>query len=178
VNGGTKQEGNGEREPNYVDDLIGTIGSTAQRLSTVADLAAARRPRPGKWSAKEIIGHLVDSAANNHQRFVRAAWQDDLVFPGYDQNEWVRVQEYQTTPWLPLVSLWSGYNLHLAHVMLAVPETVRLRLDARHNFDEIAWQTVARDEPTSLDYLMQDYVGHMQHHLRQIDAILGRQDVT
>jgi hypothetical protein len=155
----------------YVDDLIATVHAATSRLTPVRDADAARRPAPGKWSAKEVIGHLIDSATNNHQRFVRAAWQDDLVFSGYAQDEWVSLQSYQTAPWSELLQLWTAYNLQLARVMLAVPESVRLRMHNRHNLHELAWQPVPRDQPASLDYLMRDYVGHLHHHLRQIEAL-------
>jgi hypothetical protein len=128
----------------------------------------AIRPAPWKWSPREIVGHLIDSAANNHQRFVRAAWQENLVFPGYRQTDWVKLQDYQACSWSDLVTLWAAYNRHIAHVMAAIPEDVRLRSHAKHNLDEIAWRTVPRAEATTLDYFMNDYVGHLEHHLRQV----------
>jgi len=155
----------------YIDDLIDTVRAAAERLRRVADADAARRPAAGKWSAKEVVGHLVDSASNNHQRFVRAQWQDDLVFSGYDQDAWVSAQQYQSAPWPELLDLWAAYNLHLARVMRAMPDAVRARMHARHNLDELAWRPVPRDQPASLDYFMRDYVDHLQHHLRQIDAL-------
>ena len=79
----------------YVEELRQTVERAAAELLAVSDEAAAVRPGRGRWSAKEIVGHLVDSAANNHQRFVRAQWQDDLVFPGYAQDAWVEAQRYQ-----------------------------------------------------------------------------------
>ena len=66
----------------------------------------------GSWTKKEILGHLIDSAAINHQRFVRAQFTDDLVFDGYVQDDWVKVQDYQNRDWRELVELWHGYNRH------------------------------------------------------------------
>lgn len=157
--------------PGYALDLEDTVTRTAERLRGVADGEAARRPSRGKWSAKEIIGHLIDSASNNHQRFVRAQWQDDLIFSGYRQDEWVSSQQYQTAPWGELLDLWVAFNRHIARVMRVVPETVRLREHRRHNLDQLAWIPANADSPVTLDYFMRDYVGHLYHHLRQIDAL-------
>jgi DinB superfamily len=155
----------------YVDDLRQTVTRTAAALAAVSDEAAARRPAAGKWSAKEIIGHLVDSAANNHQRFVRAQFQDDLVFSGYAQDAWVAVQAYQDAPWRDLLVLWREYNLHLARVMERVPEAVRLRVRHRHNLHQLAFQAVPEDQPTTLEYFMRDYVAHLHLHLTQLRAL-------
>src|SRR5690606_20499148 len=132
---------------------------------------AARRPGPGKWSPKEIIGHLIDSASNNHQRFVRARWQDELIFPGYAQDDWVAAQAYQDVPWQDLLDLWRLYSLHLARAMETTPAEVRVREYTRHNLHQIAWQPVPEDTPTTLDYFMRDYVGHLQQHLHQITPV-------
>ncbi len=155
-----------------MDDFLADFRETVERgaaaMLEISEAEAARRPAPGKWSPKEIVGHLIDSASNNHQRFVRAQFQDDLVFAGYAQDAWVAAQRYQQAPWPALVELWRAYNLHLAHVIEAVPEAVRLRPHRRHNFHQIAWQTVPEDTPATLDYFMRDYAAHLKHHLRQI----------
>lgn len=104
---------------------------------------------------------------------MRARWQDDLVFPGYAQDAWVEVQRYADAPWPELVTLWREYNRHLARVIDATPSAIRLREHRSHNLHEIAWCTVPADQPATLDYFMRDYVGHLQHHLRQVDALLA-----
>ena len=152
----------------YVQELLDAVEHGTPALLAVGDAASARRPAPGKWSPREIIGQLVDSATHNHQRFVRAQFQDDLVFTGYAQDVWVATQRYQEAPWTELIALWGALNRHLARVMVAVPEPVRLREHRRHNLHEMAWHPVPAGEATSLDYFMGDYVGHLQHHLRQI----------
>jgi len=151
-----------------VNELRSVVERAAPALLALSEANSARRPAPGKWSPREALGHLIDSASNNHQRFVRARFQDDLVFQGYDQDAWVRVQRYQEASWAELVALWRAFNLHLARVMAAIPELARTRVHTRHNLDEIAWRTVAPGEPTTLDDLMGDYVDHLEHHLRQI----------
>jgi hypothetical protein len=118
----------------------------------------------------EVIGHLVDSASNNHQRFVRAPDQNDLVFEGYAQDDWVARQQYQSAPWEELVLLWQLYNRHLARVMSATPRNVRERVHHRHNLHRVAFRAVREDQPATLDYFMHDYVDHLEHHLAQVLA--------
>ena len=154
--------------PGYVTTLRNAIEKSTPLLEKMSEESTRRRPAPGKWSPREIIGHLIDSASNNHQRFVRAQFQDDLVFPGYAQDEWVSAQRYHDAPWDELLMLWRSFNLHIARVMEAVPTEARLRPRARHNLDEIASKAVPKDKPATLDYFMEDYVWHLQHHLRQI----------
>jgi hypothetical protein len=152
----------------YVAELRGAIEEFSPLLKRMSDEETRKRPRPGKWCPREIIGHLIDSASNNHQRFVRAQFQDDLVFPGYAQDEWVSAQKYRDAPWGDLLDLWRSFNLHIARVMESAPEKQRSRPRARHNLDELAWKPVPRDAPATLDYFMADYVAHLKHHLDQI----------
>lgn len=156
------------------EDLRQAIAEAAPRLLAIGSAASAVRPRDGAWSAREIIGHLIDSAANNHPRFVRGQLEDHLDFPGYAQEEWVSVQQYQSLEWKDLVGLWRLYNLHLASVMEAAPAEVRHRLHTRHSLHRIAWKPVPASEPATLDYLMRDYVGHLRHHLAQIFGLTDR----
>lgn len=152
----------------YVTELENAIKKATPLLSAMSEESSRQRPKPGKWCPREVIGHLIDSASNNHQRFVRALLQDDLVFPGYDQDAWVSAQRYRDAPWDELIGLWKSFNLQIARVMKAAPEEQRRRPRLRHNLDELAWKPVPRAEPTTLDYFMQDYVAHLKHHLAQI----------
>jgi hypothetical protein len=153
--------------PEYAQRLRDAVESATPRLLAIDDAASARPPAPGKWSPREIVGHLVDSAANNHQRFVRGQLQDDLVFLGYAQEDWVRVQDYAHAPWADLVALWRLYNLHLARVMESAPADRRLAPRARHNIQEIGFAAPIEATAT-LDGIMLDYVEHLLHHLRQL----------
>jgi len=151
----------------FLSEFKKTIEDGKQRLLLMAD-ADARVGPPNRWTAKQIIGHLIDSAANNHQRFVRAQFKEDLVFPGYEQDAWVEVQKYNEEPWPDLISLWATYNLHLAHVIASMPENALTRTRNEHNLDQIAWNPVSKNSPTTLDYFVRDYVNHLRHHLNQI----------
>jgi DinB superfamily len=154
-------------DPEFLDDFRRTVDQAAERLLAYSDTEASRQRKPGKWSRKEIIGHLIDSAANNHTRFVRAQLQEDLVFPGYDQDEWVRLQRYRDRPWTDLIQLWRSYNHHIASIMQAAHAAALSRRRPRHNLHQVAWQPVPESEPVTLAYFMRDYVEHLKHHLRQ-----------
>ncbi len=139
------------------DELAATVWDAATSFRDIDPATAAERPAPGKWSPKEIVGHLIDSAANNHQRFVRAQEAPDQQFPGYAQDHWVRAQDYQSRDWEPLIDLWQAYNLHLAHVIRAIPaEMLETRL------------RVGDGEPVTLGFLVGDYLRHLRHHVHQI----------
>jgi DinB superfamily len=151
-------------------DFQQTVEAAAARLGALSEEEAARPLSAGKWSAKQIIGHLIDSAANNHRRFVLAHLRADLAFEGYQQEDWVRVQHYDREPWPLLVALWRNYNLHLLHVMAHAPADTLQTPRTQHTLDRIAFHTVSAAEPATLEYLMRDYVKHLQHHLGQIFA--------
>lgn len=139
----------------------------APRLRALSESEAERRPAPGKWSPKEVLGHLVDSASNNHQRFVRARFQEDLVFPGYEQDDWVAAERWQERPWSEIVELWRLFNLHLAHVIECTPGAIARRAHTRHNLHERAWRAIDPLEPATLAWFEEDYVLHLEHHLAQ-----------
>jgi len=145
-----------------------TVEEAAPRLERLTEDVTACPRAAGKWSPREIIGHLLDSAAHNHIRFVRAQLEEDLDFPGYDQDEWVRVQAYCESPWLELVELWRSYNVLLARIVDAIPSEVLTRPRARHSLHRIAWKPFAEDAPASLEDLITDYVDHLSHHVAQI----------
>ena len=145
-----------------------TIQSASVRLTAIPEKQSATPRREDKWSPKEIIGHLIDSAANNHQRFVRAQFTDELVFAGYEQEEWVAAQRYQDKPWPELVQLWKLYNQHILHIMKVTPQETRMKLRHKHNLHVIASDTISMDEPVTLDFFMRDYVDHLKKHLHQI----------
>src|SRR5262252_4493919 len=121
----------------YVNELREAIDKAAPKLLSLPN---PEEPKDGGWSRAEILGHLIDSAANNHRRFVIGQLEDNLVFPGYKQNDWVRVQRYADAPWQELVTLWASYNRHLARVMDAVPEQARTKRYQMHSLNQIAWK--------------------------------------
>ena len=139
-----------------LEELLRTV---PRRLADVPDDAAAHKPTPNRWSKKETLGHLIDSAANNHQRFVRAQSTPRLESPRYEQEFWVAAQSYATESWPDLVNLWLLYNRHLLHVVKAMPAEVLPHECVITGYGEM-----------TLEALIVDYVRHMEHHLTQLVA--------
>ena len=152
----------------YVALLRHSVRKAVPLLGAITPAAAVARPSPDKWCPVEVIGHLVDSASHNHRRFVVAAMQDDLVFPGYDQEAWVTTQRYREASWPAVIELWAHFNMHLAHVMASTPIDARLRQRTRHNLHDISWHPVPPHVPATLAAFMADYVAHLRHHLVQV----------
>jgi len=139
-----------------IDRLAAVLEEVPARLLALSEAQASEPAAGMRWSCKELIGHLIDSAGNNHQRFVRAQYAERMSFPRYVQDEWIAAQGYRERPWSELVELWRLFNRHLLHVMRRVPEAA---------FGNVC--VVAADEPSTLGHHMADYVEHMEHHLRQ-----------
>lgn len=152
----------------FLGDFRRTVSAGAERFELISEQQSQIPRTEGKWSPREILGHLIDSAANNHQRFVRAQFTDDLVFSGYEQENWVDVQRYQDEPWKDLVQLWQFYNRHILHVIEVTPAEQRTKLRAKHNLHQIASDLLSEDEPVTLEWFMRDYLDHMKKHLGQI----------
>ncbi len=123
-----------------------------QLLNTKAEITSIKLSEE-KFSLREIIGHLIDSASNNHQRFVRLQFEDLLNYPGYDCEEWVRTQEYNSLDWNVLVTLWYQYNVLLLHIIENIDET------------ELKNVWVRNQETLSLEFLVNDYYRHLEYHI-------------
>ena len=154
----------------FLEGFRNTVVTAKAHLNDISEEQSRRKISADNWAPIEVIGHLIDSAANNHQRFVRAQITDDLVFPGYEQNQWVSTQKYEDESWSEVIQLWSAYNLHLVHVASVIPEDVLTKPRSPHTLDQIAFNLVDKDAPATLEYLIRDYVDHLQHHLDQIFA--------
>jgi hypothetical protein len=139
------------------------VNASVDRWRDLSDHTLTLRPSADAWSIKEIVGHLIDSASNNHQRFVRLQLTDALQFPDYgqDNENWVRIQKYQDRPWSELLGLWRYFNNHLSHIILSVDPSCL----------EHAWVVETQSEIRLFD-LMVDYLRHFENHLDQIADIL------
>lgn len=144
------------------------VETSLPQLQTMSKVQLAHKPTPQKWSKQEILGHLVDSAYNNHQRFLRATTQNNLVFQGYDQVRWVQFNAYQKRNSSEIIQLWTLSNLHLAMLIGQIPENILWRDTTDHNFHLIGMNPIQEGHPSSLAYFVWDYIYHLEHHLGQI----------
>ena len=140
-----------------LDRFRSVIERATGKLARIGETEGATPVAPRKWSRKQILGHLIDSAANNHQRFVRAQLESPLHFPGYAQEQWVETQNYQEESWGYLVACWAGYNRHLLHVLAQIPAEKLKHICV-----------IGGGEPVTLEFMAKDYVRHLEHHLAQI----------
>jgi DinB superfamily len=133
------------------------IDQTLPLLRAIPMSRIAEKPNPAKWSKKEIIGHLIDSACNNQQKFIRTMAQPHLDFVGYEQNHWVASQNYQQVNWHNLLDFWTNYNYHIAHII-------------EHVNPSVLNNTISINGtgPFSLGFIMSDYAQHLTHHLKQV----------
>jgi len=142
---------------NAIATLRNLIDLVPDRLGKLPADRVAAKSSPAKWSAKEELGHLLDSAANNHQRIVRGQLENNVEVPSYDQNAWVAINRYQKRDWNELVDLWQALNRQLLAAAESVPDS--------------AWPntlTIAAHEPMTLRFVFEDYLNHMAHHLEHI----------
>ncbi len=142
---------------NNLQLLRALIDRLPGRLAALPAGKVAHKSAPNAWSAKEELGHLLDSAANNHQRIVRAQLEEKPAMPTYDGDEWVALHRYQQRDWDSLVGLWVALNRQLLAAAEAAPESAWLRT-----------LTIADSTPMTLKFVFDDYVKHMLHHLQHI----------
>jgi hypothetical protein len=143
-----------------INRLKNIIELVPKKYLSFTEVELTRKPEPSKWSKKEILGHLVDSAANNHARFVKAQFLDEpFHMEGYAQNEWIDIQKYNDKETSSLVELWKVYN---EHIMFIMENTPKKNLEIKCEADD------AFENADTLFLLMKDYVDHMDHHLNKI----------
>jgi len=143
-------------------DTITRLNNNIEHLLN-SDLTAinwTHKPSPEKWSKKEIIGHLIDSAQINLQRFVRCTYEENFKLT-YEQVEWVEAERYQEADVNELLALWRLLNGQIIRVLENYPPD-RLQAQCDNSKKEVALHTV--------EFLAADYVDHLEHHLNQVYA--------
>ncbi|MBB6674876.1 DinB family protein [Cohnella nanjingensis] len=142
-----------------LSELETLLQTVPERFSRLTPEAAARPRAPGKWSRLQILGHLCDSAVNNLTRFVHGAApsQEPLAIRPYDQNAWVAAQRYDDAPVDEVLALWLALNRSVVRVAKGLPA------------DRLAHRCrLANGTVVTLEWLVTDYLDHLNHHLRQI----------
>ncbi|HYG40897.1 MAG TPA: DinB family protein [Cytophagales bacterium] len=129
-----------------------------QKFLSIPEKDIYDKPFPNKWSKKEILGHLIDSATNNHHRFIRSYLEPGIIkIVPYDQEKWVELNGYQNISASEILNFWIAYNKHILNFITSIPEA-----KLNNKFDN-----GSRDLIT-LAFLINDYVDHMEHHITQI----------
>lgn len=150
------------------ENLRGILRVVAPLLRQIPEADLSHKAALNKWSGKEILGHLIDSAYNNHRRFLRAIDQEDLIFTGYDQEAWVVLNGYQEREGSEVIDTFLLVQQHLAALISRLPTERLNALTTRHEFHRMAMRSVEENSPSSLGFLIEDYLFHLMHHLRQI----------
>jgi hypothetical protein len=140
-----------------VQHLLDTTQKALPLLQQINDADASVKPAPNKWSYKEIIGHLLDSASNNQQKFVRCIQQSGVTMPPYEQDAWVAIQHYNNADWNDILAVWFEMNKHIAHIMQHIPVGT---------FQNEIY--IGDKGPFTLEFIVHDYPEHLKHHLKAI----------
>jgi len=140
-----------EKLENYTESVPG-------RFLAIDEVSVNQKPAPKKWSKKEILGHLVDSAINNLQRLIRVQYEPGVKIV-YDQDQWVKIQNYQDLDTDSVVQLWHSMNRQFLRIIKSFPSD-----KINHNVDT----GIDKIEVHTAEFLISDYLAHMEHHLKQI----------
>lgn len=137
------------------EQLTDAVRNAMPWLATLSEEQAAQPERQGKWSAKEIIGHLTDSAVNNLARFVRLAIRPHDL-PSYDGDAWVSLQHYREREWPQVLGLWFALN---EHITWTIAHLDRASLVSTGSIG---------GTPVTLGFVIEDYIAHLHHHLNAL----------
>ena len=135
-------------------ELDQSISHYMKMLNLLDETKASIKPAPNKWSKKEILGHLADSAQNNLRRFIVAQHEDNPRIV-YRQDDWVKMNDYQNTSLMDIRQLWYLLNRQIVTVL-------------SNTDDEAAQRKCETGEIHTIKWLASDYIKHLKHHLHQI----------
>lgn len=150
---------------NIAKELEEIIEIFKNEFSGLNEQITSIRISQDKWTLKEIIGHLIDSASNNHQRFIRFQLSEVLEFPDYKNSEWLRIQKHQNMKFSELLLLFYYYNKLIINIILNIDEK------CLQNKWNIEWDENATY--ITFEKLVIHYVDHMKSHLTHFRERLG-----
>jgi hypothetical protein len=150
-----------------IEEIQHVVGQFRERISAIPEAEFSAKPLANKWSKKEVLGHLTDSAQNNLRRFICGQYESKPSKIIYEQDFWVRANDYQGKKSVDVIELWDLVNQQICSVLRTMPTANYGRSsDTGHESEELR----------TLQWLAKDYVKHMKHHLNQI--IPGSYDVA
>lgn len=152
---------------NVTDGILRYIDAWEQKLIDLpVDTITQKRNRQNR-TIKQILGHLIDSAANNHQRMIRLQYNEKLIFPDYQQDNdlWIALQDYQNEDWNTIIQLWKFYNLHMIQVIKSIDQSKLTN----------SWQSF-EDTTVTLQQMVEGYLGHIDLHLSEIQELIDKQE--
>ena len=144
-------------------EIIQVTETEEQLLINLSEEAITIKRNKQNRNIKQLLGHLIDSASNNHQRMVRLQYNEELVFPDYTQDNdlWIAIQHYESADWKNMIQLWKSYNLHIAHIIQSVDKT------KLNNY----WHDYEGNKVTLKD-MIEGYLGHLYLHIGEIHELI------
>ena len=152
----------------YHQQLNEIINNAGDKIKEISTQDFNSKTNPSKWSKKEILGHLIDSAYNNHRRLVMGQSQGHLTFDGYDQDHWAIANPYQGRKTSDIIQTWAVVNRHLGVLIDHIPRAQVEKKTTNHNYHKIGMRTFEESEAVNLAMLIEDYIFHTEYHLAQI----------
>ncbi|HUS02025.1 MAG TPA: DinB family protein [Chitinophagaceae bacterium] len=135
-------------------ELETLIDKYLSQLNSINDTDLSHKSLPAKWSKKELIGHLIDSAQNNIRRFIVARYEEDPTIT-YQQDNWVAINNYQQWESNHLIQLWYFLNRQMVYILKNIPA-------------EVSQRTCNTGTSYTIEWLAQDYIKHLKHHIHPV----------
>jgi len=148
----------------YITEIETIIDEWEPKLSALHENVITERTNHQNRTTKQLLGHLIDSASNNHQRMVRLQYNDTLTFPDYtqDNDRWIAIQDYQHSDWKNLVLLWKSFNLHIIHLIKSI-DTSNLNY----------YWTDYEGTKVTLEDMIKGYPWHLNLHINDINELIN-----
>lgn len=139
-----------------IDGINQWISRIPEEFNRMSERQVSEYPHPNKWSKKEVLGHLCDSALNNLERFIKIQYEEQpYMIQPYDQEQWVKVQQYQETALEEIINLYCTLNNQIITIIRTVPT------------EKLSYQCdIGKGQKETLEWLIKDYLEHMEHHIK------------